>query len=166
MADSLSYPYPSHNFNVIIDTGNSSLKCDGYIGFNEVNGVESRAQYTTYYEGGNKNPIPFVDNIEYGNVTLRYGIDDDNFLFKWHKNILQNGRDFSSLKFDVTISAQNFGSDTLSLVLKGAWPSAVRLGDFNSMQSGILINETVLYVTEISYFGCSSAPDSTCSGSS
>ena len=88
MARRLFDPYPSHNFEFI-------LEIDGFqaAGFSECSGLQMETKLFPYKEGGrNETTLQFPEHTTYGNITLKRGITFfDNVLLDWHKDIV-NGQ--------------------------------------------------------------------------
>jgi len=121
-------PYPSHNFEFILEIGGLQAA-----GFAECNGLQMETKLFQYKEGGrNETTLQFPEHTSYGNITLKRGITfSDNVLYEWHKDIVtgqfsKNRRSQSTLRKNAKSTAiilqDELGDEVGRWTLIGAIP--------------------------------------------
>ncbi len=132
-------PYSGYNFWV---------EWDGIVhaGFSECSGLTATRNSSDYREGTDKSlgkrKVPGLN--DYGNITLKRGITDNQELWEWHKK-LQNGEtDRRNLSI---ILADDQGAEKRRWNLENCWPTTWNAPDFNSTSDEIAI-ETLELVHE------------------
>jgi phage tail-like protein len=69
-------PYAAFTFHVEIDG-----LARGH--FTDVGGIDTTIEVTEYAEGGDRTAKKLPGKVKYSNITLKYGLTDDLFLYNW-----------------------------------------------------------------------------------
>ena len=132
-------PYSGYNFWV---------EWDGIVhaGFQECSGLTATRNVSDYREGTDKSlgkrKLPGLN--DYGNITLKRGITDNQEMWEWHKT-LQNG-ETKRLNLSI-ILADDKGEEKIRWNLENCWPTSWNAPDFNSTSDEVAI-ETLELVHE------------------
>ena len=124
-------PYNGYNFWV---------EWDGIVhaGFSECSGLTATRNSSDYREGTDKSlakrKIPGLN--DYGNITLKRGITDNQELWKWHKELQDGKTDRRNLSI---ILADDQGAEKIRWNLERCWPTTWNAPDFNSTSDEIAI---------------------------
>lgn len=131
---------PIRNYNFL-------LEIDGIqMGFSEVSGHDAKVKEIQYREGNSAvNTARKLPGLtEYGQITLKRGVDTNPALFKWIQ-------DTSSGKIvQKTVTITSLGDDkTPAAIWKciNAWPVSYTISDFNALGNEVVI-ETLVFTHE------------------
>jgi phage tail-like protein len=132
-------PYRAYNFKLVIQG-----ITEGH--FTDCMGMGARVRVYKYAEGGNKSVIHCVPGqVEYGDITLRYGLTASHELWDWFMSAVTgkvNRKNVSILMLD---------SDGVTEVMRwdliNAWPSEWRGAALNALNGEVAI-ETLTLVYE------------------
>lgn len=99
------------------------IEVDGMIrgGFTDVGGLDTTIEVTEYAEGGEHHVRKLPGKVKYSNVTLKYGLTDDRFLYDWmleasRGNVVR--RTGSIVIFDLQ------GNEKVRWNFRDAWPTS------------------------------------------
>lgn len=62
--------------------------------FNKATGLEASAEIIEYSEGGAIAPIKEPGKVSYSNITLSRGVDSDQYLYNWWKQVIDMRKAF------------------------------------------------------------------------
>ena len=131
-------PYVNFNFRVEID---------GIIraGFQEVSGLDSTIDVIEHREGGdNLTPRKFPGQTKFSNITLKWGMTDDQQLYDWHIAAVTGQVE---RKNGSVILMSSAGQEVARWNFFKAWPSKWTGPDLNAEGSDLAI-ETLEIVHE------------------
>lgn len=131
---------PYLNFNFLVEVGGIARAA-----FQEVSGLDSEIDVIEHREGGdNLTPRKFPGQAKYSNITLKWGMTDDNQLYQWHRSAIEGEvqrKDGSIVLLD------RRGQEVARWNFFKAWPSKWDGPDFNAEGNDIAI-ETLEMVHE------------------
>ncbi|MGD1703166.1 phage tail protein [Dapis sp. BLCC M229] len=133
-------PYSAYNFWV---------EWDGIVhaGFQECTGLTATRNAGTYREGTDKSlgqrKIPGMN--EYGNITLKRGVTDNQEMWEWHKKIQNGETDRRNLSI---ILADDKGEEKIRWNLEQCWPTTWTAPGFNASADADPAIETLELVHE------------------
>jgi phage tail-like protein len=111
-------------------------------GFMECSSVGSHLDVVEYREGNNPSHVyKFAGQAHYDDITLKWGMTDNQDLYKWHLQIVkgnltrQNG---SVVQLDDT------GAEKIRWNLYRAWPSKYTVPAYNAKGNGLAIASLTL----------------------
>jgi phage tail-like protein len=99
-------------------------------GFSEVTGSESTVAAVDYREGTDPMHVRKLPGlVAYTNVTLKWGVTDNDELYRWYKDT----RDGIVVRKTVNIVVQDeSGADAAIFEILEAWPIKYDFGDLNA----------------------------------
>jgi phage tail-like protein len=123
-------PYGNFNFLVEIDGIRRAA-------FHEVSGFDSTIDVIEHREGGqNTTPHKLPGATKYGNIVLKWGMTDDQELYRWHRDVV-NGtvqrRNGSIVLLD------RRGQEAARWNFFNAWPAKYDAPDFNAEGNDVAI---------------------------
>jgi phage tail-like protein len=89
--------------------------------FTDVGGMDTTIEVTEYAEGGDRTSKKLPGKVKYSNITLKYGLTDDLFLYNWvhdAANGVITRRSGSIVIFDLQ------GNEKVRWNFKQAWPAS------------------------------------------
>ena len=105
--------------------------------FRECSGLDSTTDVIEYREGGeNKTTRKLPGITKYTNITLRWGVTDEDELFKWHQSVV-NGQ-FSRKNGSIVLLDRE-GNRKKTWTFVNAWPVSWKGPEFNATASEIAI---------------------------
>jgi phage tail-like protein len=129
--------YPIRNFKY-------AMEIDGIqLGFSEVSGYDSKVKEITYREGNEalNNVIKLPGLMEYGQITLKRGVDESQVLFNW---INETGSGKITKK-TVTLTAMgDDGQPAAVWKVINAWPVSYTVSDFKGDGNEVVLETLVL----------------------
>jgi phage tail-like protein len=134
-------PYKGYNFRLQI--GNITRA-----GFRECSGLDSTQEPIEYREGNSGNfltvrKLPGL--VKYSNVSLKYGVTDDEGLWNWRTEAVTG----QVRRLNVTITlCDDLGNDVKNWDLSDAWPTKWTGASFNATA-----NEVAIETLEIAHEG-------------
>ena len=138
----INYPYRVFRYRVEID-GISRA------GFSEVSGMSSSIDAVEYREGDDlrNTPRKLPGLTKFGNVTLRWGVSDDQDFLTWLYSVspTNNAPPTGLVRHTVTITLINdAGGDGPAWTLINAWPVGYTVPDLNGMGGEVAIQSLEL----------------------
>ena len=133
-------PYRGYNFLLEIDN-------IGRAGFRECSGLDS-AQDPVEYREGNEKPLTarkLPGLVKYANITLKWGISDDNELFEWRTKAV-NGE--VERKNGSVILLDDTGEEKMRWNFRDGWPTKWTGPSLNATG-----NEVAIETLEIAHEG-------------
>jgi phage tail-like protein len=109
-------PYRAYNFKLSI-----SNMGEGY--FTECSGLEVRVHAIKYRTAGQQQVV-LPGQVEYGDVTLRYGLTDSPELWQWFMSAVSGNVDRRHVS--IAMYASGGGAERIRWDLNDAWPAAWR----------------------------------------
>ena len=123
---------PHVNYNFLVEIGGIARAA-----FQQVSGLDSTIDVIEHREGGdNATPRKFPGQTKYSNITLRWGMTDDQELYDWHRSAVKGTvarRDGSVVLMDRT------GAEVARWNFFKAWPSKWTGPEFDAEASDIAI---------------------------
>ncbi len=116
-------------------------------GFNECSFGETTTEVAEYREGTDPaHTRKLSGQTKYGNITLKWGITDDNKLYEWYSKVIEKGALENRMDIAIVLTDEA-GNDKSRWNLEKAWPTKYDPTDFNAKGNDIAI-ETLEIVTE------------------
>ena len=127
-----------------LTTGQFRLTLGGHEaagGFREVSGLTSETEVAEEIEGSGR---PFVRKVPrahtWGNITLKRGVDTNTELWKWRKQVLDQGAE--AARVDGTIELLDAqGRPIATYHFFRGWPSKYTGPDLNAASNDVAIEE-------------------------
>jgi phage tail-like protein len=140
----LQDPHVVHHFALEIqgDVKGTFQECSGMETSNEV--IEHRETDIT----GKQQLTKIPGQLKVGDITLKRGVTDDQFLFDWRQQIL-NGEVNLARKDGSIILQDSLDQQIARINFSRAWPQKYKTGDFKATDNSILIEEVTLAVEMI-----------------
>lgn len=88
--------------------------------FTDVGGIDTTIEVAEYTEGGDRHSRKLPGKVKYSNITLKYGLTDDRFLYDWMLEAAQGNvvrRSGSIVVLDLQ------GNEKVRWNFKEAWPT-------------------------------------------
>jgi phage tail-like protein len=114
MAETWMDPYRAYNFKVEVQGST-----EGH--FTECSGLEVKVNTIAYREGGSPDVHQLPGPIDYGSVTLRYGLTASSDLWNWFKQVMA-GR-VERRNVSIAMLDTDARTEVLRWNLTRAWPS-------------------------------------------
>jgi phage tail-like protein len=129
-------PYRAYNFKVVIQG-----VTEGH--FTECSGLNLRVEPIRYREAGNNQIVHAVPGrVEYGDVTLRYGLTSSRELWDW---MMASARGAAERKNVSILMLDNEGSNELMRWdLINAWPSELETAHLDASSNEAAIQQLTL----------------------
>jgi phage tail-like protein len=130
---------PFRNFNFLLDINGVS---QGH--FTECSGMTVKVEAIQYREGGNGQIVRQIPGqVQYGPVTLRYGLTSSTELWEWLMTAVQ-GR---VVRKNVSIIMVDADGSTTAMhwILENAWPSEWRGAPLNALGHEMAIESLTLH---------------------
>src|SRR5262245_15767456 len=129
-------PFRAYNFKLVIQG-----VTEGH--FTECSGLGIKVQAIKYREGGTSQVVHAIPGqVEYGDVTLRYGLSVSRELWEWFESAVQGRVDRKN------VSILMLDSDGVAEVLRwdliNAWPSEWRGAPLDAMGTQVAIEDLTL----------------------
>ncbi len=129
-------PFRAYNFKLVIQG-----VTEGH--FTECSGLGIRVQAIKYREGGTSQVVHCIPGpVEYGDITLRYGLSVSRELWDWFTSAVQGRVDRKN------VSILMLDSDGVAEVLRwdliNAWPSEWRGAPLDAMGTQVAIEDLTL----------------------
>lgn len=127
-------PYRSYNFKMIIEG-----TTEGH--FMECSGLSAKIEQIKYREAGNNQVLrKLPGQVEYGDITLKYGLTDSISLWKWFQSGVQGNVERKNITIQLL---NNSGTEVvIQWNLINAWITEWKGTTFNAMKNDIAI-ETI-----------------------
>lgn len=126
-------PYRGFNFLIEIDGITRA-------GFREASGLDSSQDPVEYREG--TDPITvrkLYGLIKYSNISLKWGITDDDQLWKWRKQVM-DGTALKDVRKTLSIVLRNeAGQEKIRWNISEAWPTKWTGPSFNATSNDVAI---------------------------
>lgn len=136
-------PFRGYNFRVEIDGITRA-------GFREVSGLDVTTDAADYREGTDSpTPRKLPGLVKYSNITLKWGISDDNELWDWRNSVIEGKpqrKNGSIVLLDIA------GTEVRRWNFREAWPSKWTGPSFNATS-----NEVAIETLEIIHEGVTKA---------
>lgn len=107
-------PYAAFSFRVEIDGMFRG-------GFTDVGGLDTTIEVTEYSEGGDRTSKKLPGKVKYSNITLKYGLTDDTFLYQW---LLDAANGTIARKSGSIVVLDLQGNEKVRWNFREAWPTA------------------------------------------
>jgi phage tail-like protein len=88
--------------------------------FTDVGGIDTTIEVTEYTEGGDRHSRKLPGKVKYSNITLKYGLTDDRFLYDW---MLEAARGNVVRKSGSIVILDLQGNERVRWNFKEAWPT-------------------------------------------
>jgi phage tail-like protein len=138
------HPFTTFNFRIEITYGDAGPVCAGE--FAECDGLEMTIEPKTIREGGNNSqPIHFVGNVSYGQLTLKRGMTDDFGLWEWFEAVQRT--DGHGLRATAEIAIQSADdlvenrTDLVVFTLTGCLPVKLKAPGLNAKDGLVAVEE-------------------------
>jgi phage tail-like protein len=89
--------------------------------FTDVGGMDTTVEVTEYAEGGDRHSKKLPGKVKYSNITLKYGLTDDRFLYDW---LLEAAKGNVTRKSGSIVVLDLQGNEKVRWNFKEAWPTA------------------------------------------
>jgi phage tail-like protein len=125
-------PDPYGNFNFLVEIDGIARAA-----FQEVSGFDSTIDVIEHREGGENTTLRKLPGMtKYSNISLKWGITDDQELYQWHRQIVQGDilrRNGSIVLLD------RAGGEVARWNFYRAWPTKYDGPDFNAEGNDVAI---------------------------
>ena len=115
--------------------------------FTECSGLDVKIDTIAYREAGNNSLVRHIPGpVDYGSITLKYGLTDDRNLWDWMMLGAQGKverRDISIVMLDTT------GTEAMRWNLLNAWPCEWHGQALSTIEKGIAIESLVITYDEL-----------------
>jgi phage tail-like protein len=137
-------PFRGYNFKVEIDGISRN-------GFRECSGLDATSDPVEYREGNEKSftPRKLPALTKYSNITLKWGITDDNSLWEWRKKVI-DGK--TERKNGSVVLMDEAGEEKIRWNFVNAWPNKYTAPTFNATS-----NDVAIETLEIAHEGVTKA---------
>jgi phage tail-like protein len=123
-------PYLNYNFLVEIDGISRGA-------FQEASGFDSTVDVVEHREGGENTTLRKLPGMtKYGNITLKWGITDDDELYEWHKAVVQGTVE---RKNGSIVLLDRAGEEAVRWNFERAWPAKYTGPDLNAEGNDVAI---------------------------
>jgi len=123
---------PFLNFNFLVELDGITRAA-----FHEVSGFDSTIDVIEHREGGeNTTPHKLPGATKYGNIVLKWGMTDDQELYRWHRDVVTGTvlrRNGSIVLLD------RRGQEVARWNFFNAWPAKYDAPDFNAEGNDVAI---------------------------
>jgi phage tail-like protein len=89
--------------------------------FTDVGGIDTTIEVTEYAEGGDRHSKKLPGKVKYSNLTLKYGLTDDSFLYDW---MLQAAKGNVTRKSGSVVILDLQGNEKVRWNFRDAWPTS------------------------------------------
>ena len=136
-------PFGSFNFHVEID-GEDNIAAY----FNEVSGLKGQVEEFEIKEGGvNDRTHKFPGRVTWGPVTLKRGIDTDQAIYNWWRQVVENNKGGGQRKLRrkvrIVLLDDEFNEER-SWTIQEAWPMSWEGPSLNSSGSELAFESVTL----------------------
>jgi phage tail-like protein len=107
-------PYASFAFRVEIDGMFRGA-------FTDVGGMDTTVEVTEYAEGGDRHSRKLPGKVKYSNLTLKYGLTDDRFLYDW---LLEAAKGNVQRRSGSIVILDLQGNEKVRWNFREAWPTS------------------------------------------
>jgi len=134
-------PYRSYNFQIVIRG-----IVEGH--FTQCSNLGVKVDAISYREGGMQQIVHRLPGqVEYGDITLRYGLSSSTDLFDWMMSAVNGKVDRRTVAI-VLLDADGVG-EKLRWSLSNAWPSSWRAAPLDALGREVAIEELTLVYESI-----------------
>lgn len=134
-------PYRSYNFTLEIDA-----KIEGY--FLQCSGLAAKVTPIRYREGGDGRTVhQLAGQVEYGEITLRYGLTDSRTLWDWFMTAVSGAPQRKNVS--LIMQGPDGVGERMRWNLTDAWPCAFRGAELDAMGREIAIESLTLVCEKI-----------------
>lgn len=88
--------------------------------FTDVGGIDTTIEVTEFAEGGDPTTHKLPGRVKYSNITLKYGLTDDRFLYDW---MLRTSQGDVVRKSGSIVILDLQGNERVRWNFKQAWPT-------------------------------------------
>jgi len=99
------------------------VEVDGMIrgAFTDVGGLDTTIEVTEFAEGGDRSARKLPGKVKYSNITLKYGLTDDTFLYDW----MRAAADGNVTRKSGSIVIMDLqGNEKVRWTFREAWPTS------------------------------------------
>jgi phage tail-like protein len=132
-------PLPAYRFHVEIGGIRRA-------GFRQVSGLDITIEAIEAPEGGRREPAKLPGRVRYADVTLRYGVVKDPWVYDWVRSFIQ---DKGERQHGSIVLVDHDGKDSVRWNFFDAWPTKLTVGDLNAEASEALVDTLVLAVERL-----------------
>lgn len=134
-------PYRAYNFKLLIEG-----VVEGH--FTECSGLELRVEAIRYREAGSNQVVRRIPGrVEYGDVTLRYGLTDSLDLWSWLTTAVQGAVERKNIS--ILMLASDGASEAMRWNLLNAWPSEWRGAPLDALSQEVAVEQLTLVFDEL-----------------
>lgn len=135
-------PYRAYNFKLMIQD-----VIEGH--FTECTGMGVNVQVIRYREGGTSQVVHCLPGqVEYGDITLRYGLTQSRELWEWFMSAVQGRVQRKNISI-LMLDSEGVG-EVMRWDLLGAWPSAWRGAALDAMSREVAVETLTLVYDSLS----------------
>ncbi len=128
-------PLRSYNFTVLIEGVTAGR-------FVECSGLDVKVHAIRYQEGGSHIARRIPGPVEYGDVTLRYGLTTSTELWNWFSNVVRGQVERRNVS--ILMLAPDDVTEALRWDLIAAWPSEWRAAPLDALSKEVAIESLTL----------------------
>jgi phage tail-like protein len=132
-------PLPAYRFHVEIGGIRRA-------GFRQVSGLDITIEPIEAPEGGRREPAKLPGRVRYADVTLRYGVVKDPWVYDWVRSFIQ---DKGKRYHGSIVLVDHEGKDSVRWNFFDGWPTKLTVGDLNAEASEVLVDTLVLSVERL-----------------
>jgi len=132
-------PLPAYRFHVEIGGIRRA-------GFRQVSGLDITIEPIEAPEGGRREPAKVPGRVRYADITLRYGVVKDPWVYEWVRSFIQ---DKGERQHGSIVLVDQQGKDTVRWNFFDAFPTKLTVGDLNAQTSDVLVDTLVLAVERL-----------------
>lgn len=134
-------PYRAYNFKLLIDG-----VIEGH--FTECSGLGVRVEAIRYREAGSNQVVRRIPGrVEYGDVTLRYGLTDSLDLWRWLLTAVKGTVERKHIS--VLMLAADGATEAMRWNLLNAWPAEWRGAELDALSQEIAVERLTLVFDEL-----------------
>jgi phage tail-like protein len=114
--------------------------------FQECSGIETTTEVIEHREqdiGGKQQITKIPGQLKVGDITLKRGVTDDNFLYEWRQKVL-DGQIIAARTDGSIILQDSMDQQIARFNFRRAWPSKYKSGDFKATANDIMVEEVTL----------------------
>lgn len=127
------------------------IEIDGFAraGFQKCSEIKVEAKEVTYFEGGALIPNKSPGLLEFSKITLERGATEDLDFYNWFQQVAVASASVGEIDNEYKrnmelVQLDRDGSELRRILLTGAWPCSVTLGDWDNTSSEVVIEKCEL----------------------